>query len=58
MNSKNVKEVINSVVSNLVDADSQLSEYFDNGNPIEHAIILAKLKWAIGTLEDLCEGIK
>ena len=29
MNSKNVKEVINSVVSNVVDADSQLFEHFN-----------------------------
>ena len=57
MNNKKVKEIIESVISNLMDSDAQLTKYFENGKVIDHLQVLNKLKRAIGELEDLCKDI-
>jgi len=58
MNNKKVKEIIESVISNLMDSDAQLTKYFDNDKVIDHLQVLNKLKRAIGELEDLCKDIE
>lgn len=53
MNNKEVKVIIEDVLSKLIKTDSLLNQYFNNGEVIEHEPVLNNIKKAIGKLEDL-----
>ena len=57
MNNKEVKVIIEEVLSKLLKTDALLTQYFNNGVIIEHEPILNNIKKSIGKLEDLAKDL-
>lgn len=57
MNNKELKVIIEELLSNLLTTDALLTQYFNNGEIVLHELILNNIKKTIGKLEDLAKDL-